>query len=71
MHIKKGDNVTVLTGKDAGKSGKVLRAFPTMNKVLVEHVNMKKRHQKSRKQGGKGQVVEMASPIHASNVKKA
>lgn len=71
MHIKKGDTVKVLTGKDAGKTGKVLRAFPQANKVLVEKVNLKKKHQRARKQGAKGQVVEMAHPIHASNVKKA
>ncbi|MFM2383788.1 MAG: hypothetical protein RIQ72_360 [Candidatus Parcubacteria bacterium] len=71
MHIKKGDTVKVLTGKDAGKTGKVLRSFPADNKVLVEKINLKKRHQRSRKQGGKGQVVEMAHPIHASNVVKS
>jgi len=70
MQIKKGDNVKVLVGKDAGKSGKVLRAFPKMDKVLVEGVNLKKRHQRARRQGAKGQVVEVAAPIHVSNVAK-
>ena len=71
MNIKKGDNVKVLVGKDKGKSGKVVRAFPKANKVLVEGINLKKRHQKSRRQGAKGQVVDVAAPIHASNVVKA
>ncbi len=70
MQIKKGDTVKVVIGKDKGKTGKVLRAFPKLDQVLVEHVNMKKKHQKARKQGAKGQVVEMAAPIHVSNVIK-
>lgn len=70
MQIKKGDNVKVLVGKDAGKSGKVVRAFPKLEKVLVEGVNLKKRHQRARKQGAKGQIVEVATPIHVSNVSK-
>jgi large subunit ribosomal protein L24 len=69
MHVKKGDNVIVITGKDKGKSGKILRAFPTENKVLVEGLNMKKVHQKRKTAGGKGEIIEKAFPIHASNVK--
>ena len=69
MHIKKGDNVIVLTGKDKGKKGKIVKVMPKLNRVLVEGVNMKKKHQKARKGGEKGQVIEMITPIHASNVK--
>ena len=71
MHVKKGDNIIVLAGKDKGKSGKILRAIPKENKVLVEGVNVKKVHQKGKKSGAKGQVVEKGFPIHASNVKLA
>jgi large subunit ribosomal protein L24 len=71
MKIKSGDNVTVITGKDKGLSGKVLKAFPREDKIVVEGVNMRKRHQKSRQQGKKGSVVELAYPIHVSNVKKS
>lgn len=71
MHVKKGDSVTVLTGKDKGKSGKIVRAFPKENRVLVEGVNIKKVHEKGKKVGGKGSVIEKAFPIHASNVRKA
>jgi len=71
MKIKKDDNVTVITGKDKGKSGKVLRALPREDKVIVEGLNMRKRHQKSRQEGKKGQIVELAHPIHVSNVRKA
>ncbi len=70
MHVKKDDKVTVLTGKDRGKSGKVLRAFPSTMMVLVEGMNIKKKHQRSNKGKGKGEIVEKAFPIHASNVRK-
>jgi len=69
MHVKKGDNVIVLTGRDKGKKGKVLQAFPKKNRVLVEGVNKVKKHQKPRKSGEKGQTIEISLPIHASNVK--
>lgn len=69
MHVKKGDIVIVLTGKDKGKSGKILRALPKENRVLVEGVNIKKVHERAKKKDGKGQIVEKAFPIHASNVK--
>jgi large subunit ribosomal protein L24 len=68
MHIKKNDTVKILTGKDKGKTGKVLKAFPKENKVLVEGVNIYKKHERARKEGQKGQVVERATPIQASNV---
>lgn len=71
MHVKKGDSVIVLSGKDKGKSGKILRAFPKEARVLVEGINIKKVHQKRKAGGKKGEVVEKAFPIHASNVKVA
>lgn len=70
MHIKKGDTVKILSGEDKGKTAKVLRAFPAENRVLVEGVNMVKKHERSRKEGQKGQVVERAMPIHASKAAK-
>lgn len=68
MKIKKGDNVIVIAGKDKGKEGKVARSFPAENRVLIEGVNVSKRHQKTRKPGGKGEIVEFSKPIHISNV---
>ncbi len=68
MNIKKDDNVIVLTGKDKGKTGKVLKSFPKENKVLVSGINVFKKHQRPTKQGQKGQVVEKNGPIHVSNV---
>lgn len=70
MHVKKNDNVIVLAGKDKGVSGKILRAIPREDKVVVEGVNVKKVHVKG-KAKGKGQTVEKTFPIHVSNVKLA
>lgn len=69
MHVKKGDNVVVLAGKDKGKVGKILRAFPKEDAVLVEGVNVKKVHERAKKTGAKGAVIEKNFPIHVSNVK--
>ena len=71
MHIKRDNNVIVLTGKDKGKKGKVIKAFPKLGMVLVEGVNMKKRHMRARRDGAKGEIIEKATPIDASNVKLA
>lgn len=68
MRIKKGDTVQILTGKDKGKTGKVLSVFPSRERVVVEGLNILKKHRKPRKQGEKGQIVEMASPMQISNV---
>jgi len=68
MKIKKGDNVIVIAGKDKGKTGVVLRAFPKEDKVLVEGVNVVKKHQKPTTTNSKGQIVEKSLPIHVSNV---
>lgn len=70
MKIKKGDKVQVITGKDKGKTGAVLRAFPKLSLVLVEGVNKKKVHMKRKKTNEKGKIVEHDTPIHVSNVKK-
>lgn len=70
MKIKKGDKVIVITGKDKGKSGPVVKAFPKLSLVLIDGVNIKKLHRRARKQGEKGKIVEQATPIHVSNVKK-
>ena len=70
MHIKKGDKVIVITGKDKGKSGVVLKAFPKISHVLVEGLNKKKVHKRPKKSNEKGKIIEQATPINVSNVKK-
>ncbi len=68
MKIKKNDNVIVIAGKDKGKTGKIARAFPAKDLVIVEGVNMKKKHQRATKSNSKGQIVEKPMPVHVSNV---
>ena len=68
MRIKKGDTVQVIAGKDKGKSGKVLRVMPTAEKVIVEDVNVAKRHQRPTQKRSHGQIVEKLLPVHVSNV---
>lgn len=68
MRIKKNDKVKVIAGKDAGKVGKVLEVLKAKDKVLVEGVNMMKKHTRPKKEGEKGQRVEIAVPIDVSNV---
>ncbi|MBU6426754.1 50S ribosomal protein L24 [Patescibacteria group bacterium] len=70
MHIKKGDTVKILSGDDKGKTAKVAKAFPKEGRILIEGVNTVKKHERSRQQDGKGQVVEKAMPIRASKVSK-
>ncbi len=68
MKIKKNDSVIVIAGKDKGKTGKIAKAFPAESMVLIEGVNMHKKHQRATKSNSKGQLVEKAMPIHVSNV---
>ncbi|MFA6315187.1 MAG: 50S ribosomal protein L24 [Candidatus Paceibacterota bacterium] len=70
MHVKKGDTVTILSGDDKGKSGKVIKAFPKENKIVVEGMNTVKKHERPRKQGQKGQTVVRPMPMNASKVTK-
>jgi len=71
MKLKKGDNIIVITGKDKGKKGKIASVLVAENKVVIEGINMMKKHQRPRKSGEKGSKIDVAMPIHASNVKKA
>jgi large subunit ribosomal protein L24 len=68
MKFKKGDNVIIIAGKDKGKKGKIVRAFPKENKVIVEGLNMMKKSQRPRKSGEKGQILNIAMPIQVSNI---
>ncbi|MBI2627689.1 50S ribosomal protein L24 [Candidatus Nomurabacteria bacterium] len=70
MKIKKGDNVIIITGKDKGKKGKIVRVLVKKNKVIVEGANTMKKHQRPRKSNEKGSVKNIEMPIDASNVKK-
>lgn len=68
MHVKRGDLVKVIAGKDKGKEGKVITAIPSKGKVIVEGVAIVKKHQKARMQGQESGIINMEAAIDASNV---
>lgn len=68
LHVKKDDTVIVITGKDKGKKGRVIAAYPRENRVLVEGVNMVKKHSRPSQANPQGGIIEQEAAIHASNV---
>jgi large subunit ribosomal protein L24 len=68
LHVKKGDKVQVISGKDKGKQGVILEAYPKLNRVLVEGVNVVKKHAKPSQANPQGGILSQEAPIHASNV---
>ncbi|GEN34799.1 50S ribosomal protein L24 [Aneurinibacillus danicus] len=68
LHVKSGDNVVVISGKDKGKKGRILAAYPKTGRVLVEGVNMVKKHTRPNANNPQGGIVTQEAPIHASNV---
>ena len=68
MKIRKGDKVVVLKGKDRGKEGEVIHAYPKSDKVIVDGVNVAKRHQKPTRAVQQGGIIDKPMPIHVSNV---
>jgi len=68
MNIKKGDTVTVIAGKDAGKRGKVLKVVPADNRVVVEGINKAKKHQRPSRSLPQGGILQIESPLNVSNV---
>ncbi len=69
MKIKKGDKVVVIAGKYRAKTGKVIKVIPKEKKVIVEGVNLVKKHIKPKREGEKGQIIQTPAPIDVSNVK--
>jgi large subunit ribosomal protein L24 len=68
MHVKKGDKVRVISGKDKGKTGVILAAYPKESRVLVEGVNIVKKHSKPSQANPQGGIFNQEAPIHVSNV---
>jgi large subunit ribosomal protein L24 len=68
LHVKKDDMVTVVTGKDKGKSGKVMRVLPEKGRLIVENLNVVKRHTRPTRANAQGGIVEKEAPLDASNV---
>lgn len=68
IHVKKGDTVQVIAGKDKGKVGEILQAIPSESKVIVKGVNIRTKHVKPQQEGESGQIQTSEAPIHSSNV---
>jgi len=68
MHVKKGDTVQIIAGKDKGKIGEILLTMPKDSKVVVKGVNLRTKHVKPQQEGESGQIVTSEAPIHSSNV---
>ena len=68
-HVKKGDNVVVISGNHKGASGKILQVLPSKNQVLIEGVRIIKKHQRKSQDRPQGGIIEREGPIHISNVK--
>ena len=69
MKIKKNDQVLIISGKDKGRKGKVIEALPKQSKVVVENINLKKKHSRAKKSGEKGQIIELPVAFNVSDVK--
>ncbi len=69
MKVKTGDTVLIISGKDRGKTGKVLDVFPEKERIMIEGLNLMKKHQRPRRQGKKGELVVLPAPLRVANVK--
>lgn len=68
MKLKKGDTIKVISGNDRGKVGKILKVFPETNRIIIEGVNLIKRHTRPTQKNRKGGIIEKEGPINSSNV---
>ena len=68
MKIKKGDQIKIIAGNDRGKIGRVLAVLPQAGKIVIDGLNMKKKHVRPKQQGRKGELVRVPAPVDASNV---
>lgn len=68
MHVKKGDTVQIISGKEKGKIGEILQTFPKTSSVIVKGVNVRTKHVKPQQEGESGQIQTFEAPIHSSNV---
>jgi len=69
MKIRKNDQVLVISGKDRGRKSKIIKVFPKEGKVVIDGVNLRKKHVKPKKSGEKGQIVETPAPLNVSDLK--
>lgn len=69
MKIHKDDQVLIISGKDKGRKGKVIEALPKETRIIIENINLRKKHVRPKKSGEKGQIVELPGPLNVSDVK--
>ncbi|MDP2909472.1 MAG: 50S ribosomal protein L24 [bacterium] len=69
MKIKKGDQVLVISGKDKGRKGKIIESIPKSGRIVIEGINLRKKHIKPKKSGEKGQIIQLPAPMDVSNAK--
>jgi len=67
-HVKRGDTVKIISGRDKGKTGEILKILGSTNQVIVKDINIKKKHIKPKKEGEVGRISQFEAPIHTSNV---
>nr|YP_009298084.1 ribosomal protein L24 [Plocamium cartilagineum]AOM68022.1 ribosomal protein L24 [Plocamium cartilagineum] len=70
INIKKGETVKIITGKSKGAIGKIKKIISKKNKIIIENINLAKKHLRPKKEGENGKIIEIEVPIHVSNVKK-
>lgn len=70
INIQKGETVQIITGKSKGKIGKIKKIISKKYKIIIENINIKKKHLRPKKEGETGKIIEIEMPIHISNVKK-
>lgn len=68
IHVKKGDTVQVITGRDKGKVGEIIQTLPRVSQVVVRDVNVRTKHVKPQQEGESGRIITFEAPIHSSNV---
>lgn len=68
MHVRSGDKVLVITGKNKGSQGRIIKAIPDKNRVIIENINIVKKHMRARGPRQRGGIVEVEAPLHVSNV---
>lgn len=69
MKVKKGDTVLIISGKDKGRTGKIVKSLPKEEKILIEGVNLRKKHVRPKREGEKGQIIDVPTAINVSNIK--
>jgi len=69
MHVKKGDNVEIISGKHKGETGEIIKILTKTSQVIIKNINIKVKHMQSKKQEESGQILNFEAPIHSSNVK--